>query len=111
MKGRGRKGEQNCFWKGGRSLDADGYVLLKCPKHPHANRNGYVREHRLLMEKKIGRYLHREEIVHHIDGDKSNNSIENLELHSSNGEHLREHLKEGSIPRCQKTGRILKKKA
>lgn len=109
VKGRGSKGAKNYFWKGGRSLDSDGYVLLKCPDHPQANRNGYVREHRLVMEKILGRYLDSEEVVHHIDGDKANNSPENLELHVSNGAHLRGHMLEGSIPRCQKTGRLVKK--
>lgn len=111
VKGRGSPMEKNYFWKGGRALDADGYVLVKIPDHPYANNNGYVREHRLAMEKKLGRYLLPEEVVHHKDEDCGNNDPENLILHPSNGDHLREHMLEGSIPRCQQTGRLVKKTA
>ena len=58
------------------------------PEHPQANRHGYVREHRFLMEQKLGRYLTRKEVVDHIDGDPSNNDLANLRLFASNGEHL-----------------------
>ena len=98
VKGRGSPMEKNPFWKGGRTKDADGYILVKSPDHPHANNNGYVREHRLVMEKKIGRYLLPSEVVHHDDEDHSNNDPSNLFLHASNGEHIREHMREGSIP-------------
>lgn len=47
--------------------------------------------HRYLMEQKLGRELLEEEVVHHIDGDKLNNNINNLELMSSKSEHLRFH--------------------
>ena len=48
--------------------------------------------HRIVMEKIIGRKLTSKEVVHHKDGNKNNNSPDNLELYSNNGEHLREHL-------------------
>jgi DNA-binding CsgD family transcriptional regulator len=57
-----------------------GYRMFRKPNHPFADSKGYVREHRLVMEDYLGRYLEEDECVHHIDGDKGNNSIENLEL-------------------------------
>jgi len=77
---RTKRGANNGQWKGGRFIDKDGYVLIMVREHPFANNIGYVREHRLAMEKKIGRYLKPTEIVHHINGDKKDNRIKNLEL-------------------------------
>lgn len=51
-----------------------------------------VREHRFMMEQKLGRKLDRNELVHHKDGDKTNNNLANLEL-LGHGDHIREHKK------------------
>lgn len=83
-----RRGARHRDWKGGRILDKHGYVLVHLPTHPRSNSNGYFREHRLVMEKKIGRMLRRREVVHHIDGNPANNHPDNLELFASNAEHL-----------------------
>ena len=109
VKGRGSPMGKNFFWRGGRALDTDGYVLVKSPGHPYVNNSGYVREHRLVMGKTLGRHILPKEVVHHKDGNRSNNDPSNLELYRSNGDHLREHMEEGSIPRCPKTGRLVKK--
>ena len=83
------KGERNPRWKGGRFVNDQGYVLVLTPDHPCADRHGYVREHRLVMESHLGRYLEPREVVHHINHDRSDNRLENLRLYSSNGEHKR----------------------
>ena len=87
--GRDNRGEKSSNWKGGRSIHDSGYILLKSPGHPHATYLGYVREHRLVMEKHLVRYLLPSEDVHHLNGIKTDNRIENLELVGSRSEHLR----------------------
>lgn len=82
-------GENNPCWKGGR-IKQDGYVLIKMRNHPNCNSQGYIKEHRLVMEKHLGRYLTKNEIVHHINGIKDDNRIENLVL-TTQQVHGREH--------------------
>ena len=68
-------------WKGGRQKKSEGYILVKAPNHPFTCKyKGYVLEHRLVMEKKIKRYLNPWEIIHHINGVRDDNRIENLQL-------------------------------
>ncbi len=80
-------GEKHYAWKGGRITLKSGYVMLRRVNHPNA-KNGYEFEHRLVMEKILGRYLLPGETVHHKNGVKGENGSENLELWSvshSNG--------------------------
>lgn len=59
----------------------DGYVLVVAPVgHPNARADGTILEHRLVVEKNLGRHLHEWEIVHHKDGDRQNNDPSNLLL-------------------------------
>ena len=84
---------QNPNWKGGRTITSHGYVLIKSPNHPHADMRGYIYEHRLVMEKMLGRYLNLNEIVHHKNGNGLDNSPENIELAESVAEHKFYHRK------------------
>src|SRR5699024_6410074 len=71
----------------------NGYMLAKAEYHPHANKRGYVPLHRLLMENELGRYLiPREELVHHIDGDRLNNDLSNLKLTTPQEHYIDEHF-------------------
>jgi hypothetical protein len=64
-------------------LTPQGYVALHRPGHPNANAAGRILEHRLVMAEHLGRPLAPHENVHHINGDRSDNRLENLELWSS----------------------------
>jgi len=84
-----RTGNQNSNWKGGR-IKADGYIMIYAPKHPNSNKRGYVFEHRLIMSQLIHRALYPDEVVHHIDENRSNNNPNNLMLERI-GPHLALH--------------------
>ena len=71
----------------------DGYITVYVPNHPYATKDGYVMEHILAMEKHIGRYITRDEVVHHINHVRDDNRIENLQLMTFK-EHARLHMKE-----------------
>ncbi len=78
--------------KGG--ANTRGYIKVKVFNHPYSNKDNYILEHRLVMEKAIGRYLKPNEIVHHINQIKTDNRIENLMLFSNKEEHIKFHSKE-----------------
>jgi len=75
-------------WKGGREVTKFGYVLIYSPNHPKAHKNK-VFEHIIIMEGHIGRHLLEEERIHHINGNKEDNSVENLILCNSQSEHIK----------------------
>lgn len=67
------------------------YKYCCVPDHPNKYKNGCLDEHRIIAEQKIGRYLRYGEIVHHIDENKFNNSINNLIVFKDNKNHARYH--------------------
>lgn len=89
--GAAQRGEHNPSFTGGRYTDSNGYVLVLAPQHRLADCRGYVYEHRLIAEQKIGRDLGPDEVVHHVNGVKSDNQPENLHVMASQSEHLRLH--------------------
>ena len=86
----GRCLERNANWKGGIKKHYDGYMMIRYPLHP-LNIQGYVFQHILVMENHLGRPLMREESIHHIDFDKTNNYIDNLHLFPNESEHQKYH--------------------
>ena len=78
------RGEKAWNWKGGRIEGDKGYIFIKVlPDHPYycmARQNNYISEHRLVIAQSLGRPLLEKETVHHKNGVKDDNRIENLEL-------------------------------
>lgn len=75
----------------GRKRTPKGYVVLCIKTHPNGDKaHGYIFEHRVVMEMKLGRYLTENEVVHHKNEIKHDNRLENLEL-MEHGEHTTMH--------------------
>jgi hypothetical protein len=87
-----RKVRNNSNWKGGRIVDDNGRVAVYAPGNLDARmgQGQYIFEYRLIAAEKIGRPLTSDEIVHHIDGDPTNNHPDNLQV-MTQAEHCRLH--------------------
>lgn len=86
----------------------EGYIYRRIPNHPNCTKNGYYLEHRLVVEQKIGRFLGKKEVVHHLNHITNDNRIENLVVFSSSGVHIRDaHTIKDQFGRFTKTGKIV----
>lgn len=85
------KGPNSPHWKGGRVVDAEGYVRVYRPDHPNAFASGYVYEHVVVASETLGRPLAAGEVVHHRDERRTNNEPANLEVHSGHSDHMKLH--------------------
>ena len=71
------RGQFNPHWAGG-IMHSWGYVYIQKPEHHRAMSNGYTKRATIILEQKLGRLLFENEIAHHIDRNRSNDSSENL---------------------------------
>ena len=90
------RGPANPAYTGGRFVGANGYVYVLVAEHPRRDVRGYVLEHRLVMESVIGRYLTADEVVHHINHERTDNRAENLHLYATQSEHRAAHARESA---------------
>ena len=81
-RGGGKFCTRTCYiaYRSGKRKPDNGYIKLYLPKHPMASKRGTILEHRFAMSEKLGRLLKSNEYVHHVNGDRSDNRAENLEL-------------------------------
>lgn len=103
-------GIHNGRYQDGRYETKPGYVAILSPHHPNKIAGNYVLEHRLVMEKKLKRFLRKDEVVHHINGIKNDNRIENLEL-TTLSEHSKNHWKEWKVNGGSPVEKRIKNKA
>lgn len=95
---------KNPNWKGGRTVASNGYILLKRPDHHAADVRGYVYEHRLVAEAKLGRRLLPGEQVHHVNDLKTDNRPANIEVAASRAHHAVEHRSQRNRHRLKLPG-------
>lgn len=86
------------WWSGAKDRPRVRYVMLHPSDYPYPqslDAQGYIAEHRAVMEAHLGRALLPAEVVHHINENKRDNRIENLMLFASSADHLRHHRLRG----------------
>lgn len=110
--GKANKGRRrtNCEFGGHEKKRNDGYICCYVPDHPAATHDGYVMKHRLIMERKINRYLTEDEVVHHINHVRDDNRIENLQLMTKH-DHMSLHMRERHEKRRKTCSTILSAQA
>lgn len=106
------KGQKSRGWQGGKTL-LNGYVYIYTDiPHPRKINGIYVKRSILVAEKKIGRYLKKDEIVHHVNEIITDDRPENLQVLTLS-EHVKLHRRQrywnSGLPRDKKTGRFLQK--
>ena len=101
---KGKFREQSGSWRGGTTISPNGYRWIYRPEQLRAHSNGYVYEHIIVAEEKLGRSLLPGERVHHCDGDRLNNAPDNLEVFASQAEHLHQHAREVGITKGRGKG-------
>lgn len=82
-----RKGSVSKAWKGGHTTSRQGYILIQTENRGISKRRLYRPEHVLVMENHLGRLLRPKDVIHHKNGIRDDNRLENLELWSCSHPH------------------------
>lgn len=93
--GAAQRGAGNPAYNGGRYIDPNGYVHVFSPNYPNCDCRGYIYEHRVVAEQKLGRSLLDGEVVHHINEIKIDNRPENIVVCASQAEHMNTYHRRG----------------
>jgi hypothetical protein len=86
--------------RGKKKRESNGYILIKNYEHPNRNSHNDILEHIFVMSEYLGRPIEHNEVVHHIDSDRTNNTLSNLYLYKNRREHMR--IGHGSVFRILK---------
>ena len=98
-----RDGDKNPNWKGGTFLSG-GYRILCSRGHHIAYSNGYVPEHTLIAEAVLGKPMPKKAEIHHFDGNRSNNSKNNLVICNDRAYHMLLHMRTTALRECGHAG-------
>lgn len=113
-RGQNQREANNSHWMGGRRPDGKGYIVVVIqpdnPYFPMTNSRGEVLEHRLIMAKHLGRCLEAHEIIHHINSNREDNRIENLELIVGRHNHIPYNVLQMKIKELQRENRRLEQR-
>lgn len=101
-----RKREKGANWRGGRRKTSKGYIQIMFPEHKRADSGGYVMEHIVVFERETGIEVPMTCSVHHINGNKSDNRIENLCM-MTNGAHTHLHNKRRKYEQSNSYGKAV----
>jgi len=91
--------ENNSNWKGGRHLLAGRPMILNYD-HPRSHPNGYVFEHIVIAEKALGKSLPQKVDIHHVDGNRANNTNSNLVVCENRAYHALLHRRTRALQVC-----------
>jgi len=106
VSGHNSRGATHPMWKGGRKRDRggpDAYIEVLDRSHPRANTSGYVKEHRLVAERALGKPLPKTARVHHVNEVRTENGQDNLVICQDHAYHV---LLHGRMRALQATGDV-----
>lgn len=94
------KGKKAHRWNGGLSINKDGRKYVYMPTHKSSNKWGYIYEYILVIEKKLGKPLPQNAVIHHIDGNPANNKNNNLVVCEDQAYHMLLHQRQRAYNAC-----------